>query len=81
MTEDARSFVTQALIVAGLIMTVLCGGCSTWYGLALLDSYLRGDTYLISVAIMGWILIGLIPTAMGVLLLWVGLRRRAKDPS
>jgi hypothetical protein len=81
MTEDARSFVTQALIASGGVMTALCGGCTVWYGFLLLDSFLRGETYLITLVVMGWLLIGWLPTVIGALLLWAGLRRRKQTAS
>jgi hypothetical protein len=78
MTRRPGDFWRDALLTVGVLMTALCGSCTAWYGVALLASALHGETYLIGIAVVGWLLIGGVPTLIGVFLLHAGLRRRRR---
>jgi membrane protein DedA with SNARE-associated domain len=70
-----------AKITVGALMTVLCGGCTAWYAVVLVDSWVGGhDVYVLPAAFVGMLIVGVLPTVVGILLLWVGLKRRSRKP-
>lgn len=76
MSPGVRTFVTYALIAVGGLITALCGSCTGVFlimGLASNDPQSYGQ----AMAVMA-LIIGGLPTLVGVLLLWLGLRRRKR---
>jgi hypothetical protein len=74
MTEPVSSLWTNVLITVGGLITALCGSCTAYF----LAIGAADNTGYRSVVLLFATVIGGLPTAIGGLLLWWGLRRRAR---
>ena len=76
--SDTRDFWSWVLITVGGLMTALCGGCTLWWlGIGLSELGAGGETGAYAqMIVFGALIVGALPTFIGVLLLAAGLRRR-----
>lgn len=83
MTDAVRRFWSGLLIVVGGLMTALCGTCTAFYVVAgIVDASHPGPENYGGVVLVAALILGGLPTLVGVLLLWWGLRlRKASAPT
>lgn len=75
MTQAVSRMWTNVLITVGALLIGLCGSCTAYFvAIGLAD----GDGTYASVFVIFGLVIGGLPTAVGALLLWWGLRRRKR---
>jgi hypothetical protein len=84
MTDSRGSaLITAAMIAIGALLLTLCGSCTAFVWISglsdLAHSGGRGEAASYNGAFLKLsLVVGLLPTLIGALLLWAGLRRRAR---
>lgn len=82
MTAPVRRFWSWLLIMVGGLVTALCGTCTAFYVVAgIVDASHPGPENYGGAVLVAALVLGGLPTLVGALLLWWGLRlRRAPRP-
>lgn len=82
MTSATRTFWAWVLILAGGLITALCGTCTAVYvGGSFFDLLRGGDVGLVAFIVVSALVVGGLPILVGALLLRWGLKLRAPRPA